>query len=94
MALEPDQIEVLRNRIGDALTFDDLDLVLRKCFGTARINDVAAVAEPRRLIAQHCIELTEQEKVTVVFLRFILISPQCTSELRKDAIAIFPELQA
>jgi hypothetical protein len=93
MALEAGQIEILRNRIGDAFTFDDLDLVLRRCFGSARINDVAAATQPRRQIAQHCIELTEQEKVTVIFLRFILLLPQCTPELRQDGITIFPELQ-
>src|SRR3954471_12239874 len=93
MALEPAQIEILRIHIGDALTFDNLDLVLRRCFGTPRINDVAASGEPRRLIALHCIELVEQEKMTVVFLRYILVSPECTPDLRKAAITIFPELE-
>src|SRR4051794_15544791 len=93
MALDAAQLETLRIEIGDALTFDDLDLVLRRCFGTARINDIVSAEKPRRLIAQLCIELVEAEKITVIFLRYILVSPQCTPKLRADAIAIFPELQ-
>jgi hypothetical protein len=95
MALDAAQIEILRNGIGDALTFGDLDLVLRKCFGgDARINEITAATRPTRQIAQECIELVEQEKVTVVFLRFILITPKCPPKLRQDAITIFPELRS
>jgi hypothetical protein len=93
MALDAAQIEVLRNGIGDAFSFNDLDLVLRKCFGTARINDITSATQPTRQIAQECIKLVEQEKVTVVFLRYIVLTQQCPATLRQTAIAIFPELQ-
>jgi hypothetical protein len=66
---------------------------LRKCFGTARINDITSATQPTRQIAQECIKLVEQENVTVIFLRYILLMPQCPPPLRQASIAIFPELQ-
>jgi hypothetical protein len=94
MALDANQIETLRIAIGDALTFDDLDLILQKCFGSARIHDVASATLPRRIIAQKCIELVEQEKLTVVFARFVLTSAQSTPALQQALIAVFPELNS
>jgi len=93
MPLTAAQIETLRARIGDALTFEDLDLVLRKCFGDSRINEVASVGQPQRIVAQHCIELAEAERITVVFLRYVLGSAACTAKVREEVIAIFPELR-
>ena len=93
MALDAAQIETLRIGIGDSFSFSDLDLVLRKCFGTARINDITSATQPTRLIAQECLKLVEEEKVTVIFLRYILLMPQCPPPLRQASVAIFPELQ-
>lgn len=93
MALDAAQIEALRNGIGDAFSFGDLDLLLRKCFGSARINDITSATQPTRLIAQECIALVEQESVTVVFLRYIMLDQKCPQSLRDTAIGIFPELK-
>ncbi|MHC2585374.1 hypothetical protein [Bradyrhizobium diazoefficiens] len=91
--LDATQRETLRNGIGDAFDFHDLDLVVEKCLGSRRINDVTADGQPTRLIALACIDLMEQEKVTVAFMQFIVGSPKCPAKLASDAIAIFPELQ-
>jgi hypothetical protein len=34
----------------------------------------------------------EQERLTLAFMQYVLVSPRCTPELRTDAIVIFPEL--
>lgn len=92
MALSPEQIESLKKVIGPSFTFEDLDLVLRKCFGDPRIHDIAAAKSPQNVIALACIQLVEREGLTVVFLRYLLAAPNCPAELRHGALAIFPEL--
>src|SRR5688572_5889419 len=92
MTLTAPQIETLRNIIGPKFPFDDLDLVVHKCFGRPRIHDVASRLEPANLVAKKCIALVEDEGMTLVFLRYLLLAPQCPPELSPAAVAIFPEL--
>lgn len=82
--------------IAACLTVADLQAILQKCFGDLPnlygAPDQAAPAV--RDVALQSIELVEREKLTVVFLHFMLSGERCSDELRQAAIALFPELEA
>ena len=69
MALDATQIETLRNGLVCTFTFEDLDLVLRKCFGKRKDHDMTA-ASSQAQVAQECIR-SSRRGVTVIFLRYL-----------------------
>lgn len=77
------------------LTTADLQASLQKCFGDLPdLYGPASQGSPTlRELGLQSIALVEREKLTVVFLYFVLASPRCSPELRQLATALFPELQ-
>lgn len=91
--LDAAQKEDLARHIAGALTPDDLDRILLKCFSNTRVRTVGPNPQQSMPeIAPQCIELVEREKLTTVFLGFVLAVPNCTTELRQTAVSMFPEL--
>src|SRR5262249_19644235 len=68
---------------------------LQKCFGDLPSLYDGPDGEPPDIgeLALQSIELVEREKLTVAFLKFVLATNRCNDELRKVALAIFPELE-
>jgi hypothetical protein len=76
------------------VTVEDLQAALLKCLGDVlNLSGAPGQAAPSvRDLALQSIDLVERQKLTVVFLQFVVATARCSDDLRKEALAIFPEL--
>jgi hypothetical protein len=86
--------ESLLKAMETCVTVEDLQAALLKCLGNApNLSAAPGQAAPSvRDLALQSIELLERQKLTVVFLQFVVATARCSDDLRKEALAIFPEL--
>ena len=92
MPLTAEQREKIRSLIGPSYNFEDLALIVEKSDGD--IHSIASSSEPRNAIALKCLDWADRTGKPRIFLRHVLLAPQCPAELRAIATGIFPELEA
>lgn len=95
MALIPAaRFEELAKALGNDFGFNDLGLVLHRCFGDARINEFSAEIRTRWEIGADCLRGTEKYGMTRNFLALVLASPRAGDPLRQLIVQLLPELAA
>lgn len=92
--ISPEQFESISNLIGDLFTFRDLDLILYKCSGDRKINDIAEKTWPPRQTARESLAFVEREGTVKAFLSMILEAQPSNAELRARIQRAMPELAA
>jgi hypothetical protein len=92
IAIPADQFDALADALGDDFDFDGQLLLMERCYGEKRINEVAARGDPTRKIAALCLRETERTGDTRAYLSLVMASMRSNAPLRGMITRIAPEL--